>query len=114
MTEVDDRTVTIISTDGVEFTLPAETAKLSGFVNDSLGLDEDSEAELEPLQLLRAESISLNYVIQFLEHHVTDKMPEIPAPIVGSSMAEASRIRWVAASRNGFCFLLIDLKSIFT
>ena len=91
MKNIDKRLVKLISSDDVTFELTAEAAKVAGFVNDTLGIDEDTDSDFEPLEIPRVKSEPLKYVVDFLTHYAEDKMPEIPTPLGGDKFEEVRR-----------------------
>jgi hypothetical protein len=91
----------LISSDGQRLELPLKAAKLSKLVQNSLpdndeeDDDEDdhdhNEAKNHELELLRVGGECLKKVVEFLNHHNTEPMIEIPVPLGGSTFTEVRK-----------------------
>ena len=96
---MDSSTVnlTLVSSDGVEFELPAAAAALSEYVLNACGRGtEDDENEPEPesefenVDVLRVSSGALSKVVDFLKHYKEEPMKNIPTPLGASTFDEVS------------------------
>lgn len=95
----NNMSVTLISSDGPQFDLTVEAAKLSVMISNTLDLkghdedDDDDEddslpANMEPLQLNNIPGETLEKIVEYLKHYVDDPMPEIPQPLPYETFAE--------------------------
>ena len=100
----DNREVTLIGGDGTEFTLPFRAAIQSELVKDTFSNvvqdvieeedDDDDEdandqpAALEPMELKRVCSATLEKIVEFLKHHYEEPIDEIPHPLPANSFEE--------------------------
>ncbi|GAX14544.1 hypothetical protein FisN_6Lh321 [Fistulifera solaris] len=101
-TSKDTREVTLISSDKQEFKLSAEAVKLARMVASSLNLiqedddgdEDDTAAELDPLELSRVEGSVLAKVVEYLSHYLEEPMKEIPQPLGGTTFNEVMTQEW--------------------
>ena len=84
--------ITLISRDEREVRIPKKAAILSGFIHDTLNIDdeEDEPESYEPVHVLRVNGDCLEKVVEFLIHYAEDPFPEIRKPLVGNSLNEVS------------------------
>lgn len=103
-TDDDARTVKLVSRDDQEFTLPLAAAKLSVFVRNSLGVDEDhnnnpaaedaddaDDGEVEEglkVDVIRVSGGCLGKVVEFMKHHNEEAMAEITMPLQGPTFED--------------------------
>jgi S-phase kinase-associated protein 1 len=80
------------SSDGIEYTLPMEAAKLAELVRDSLPdeADEGPPGDMKKVDVMRVSSECLANVVAFLKHHDKEPMKEIPTPLGGNAFDEVS------------------------
>ena len=106
--------ITLISNDDHTFQVPFEVCKLSGFLVDTLGLDDQEEndetttttspthhhaqqppSSYEPIMIPRVNGEILQLIIDFLLHyHYVKPMPAVPQPIVGDTFHEVMTDAW--------------------
>jgi hypothetical protein len=92
-----DKNLTLISSDGIEYELPAAAAALSEYVLNACGRgteDDENEPEPEgdfqPVDVLRVSSGALGKVVDFLKHYKEEPMKDIPTPLGASTFDEVS------------------------
>lgn len=85
-----DKIITLISRDRETFQLPKSAAVLSGFIEDTLDIDdEEEEPEVyHSVNVLRVDGECLKKVVDFLIHFQQDPLPEIHQPLTGNSLNE--------------------------
>jgi hypothetical protein len=95
--ESSTKNLVLVSSDGVEFTLPVAAAALSEYVLNACGRgteDDDNETELESefenVDVLRVTSGALSKVVDFLKHYKEEPMKNIPTPLGASTFDEVS------------------------
>jgi hypothetical protein len=111
--------ITLISNDDRAFQVPLEATKLSGFIVDTLGLDDDDAEnddgdnsinddtttnytprrrfgkQYEPIVIPRVNGEILQMIIDFLMHYkYVNPMPKIQQPIVGDSFHDVMTDVW--------------------
>lgn len=105
----DSPSVKLVSRDDQEFTLPLAAAKLSVFVRNSLGCDEDqnpAEEENEEglkVDVIRVSGGCLGKVVEFMKHHNEEAMGEITMPLQGPTFED---VRILRRERNSYTTLL--------
>jgi Skp1 family, tetramerisation domain len=82
--------ITLISRDEKNFQLPKAAAVLSGFIKDTLDIDDEDEEpdSYQPVHVLRVDGDCLQKVVDFLIHYQDDPLPEIRQPLAGNSLHE--------------------------
>ena len=111
--------ITLISNDDRSFDVPLAATKLSGFIVDTLGLDDDDDngddddaendddndstnkprrrqgKQYEPIMIPRVNGEILEMIIDFLLHYkYVNPMPKIQQPIVGDSFHDVMTDVW--------------------
>lgn len=84
--------IALVSRNGQKFQVPKAAAVLSGFIKDTLDIDdEDEEPEnYQSVHVLRVNGDCLQKVVDFLVHYHQDPIPEISQPLVGNSLHEVN------------------------
>lgn len=99
----DSPTVKLVSRDDQDFYLPSSAAKLSRFVCNSLGLDEDGQNPGEDegeeglkVDVIRVSGACLGKVVEFMKHHNEEPMQEITMPLQGPTFEDVRHTSWGA------------------
>eukprot|EP01006_Ploeotia_vitrea_P024250 TRINITY_DN5701_c0_g1_i1.p1 TRINITY_DN5701_c0_g1~~TRINITY_DN5701_c0_g1_i1.p1 ORF type:complete len:179 (+),score=14.69 TRINITY_DN5701_c0_g1_i1:83-619(+) len=86
-TVVDNRNVRLVSKDGESFELPVAIAKLSKMV--ATGIEGTDENETPEITLNLVRSAPLAKIVEFLNHHAEEPVPELPKPLKTNQMKDA-------------------------
>ncbi|KAI2499972.1 hypothetical protein MHU86_14495 [Fragilaria crotonensis] len=82
----DEGKVTLISKEGVSFTVDANVAKMSKIVEDTV--DGEDDGEDHEIQLPNVKSTVLAKVIEYCEHYQTEEMTPIATPLKSSKIED--------------------------
>lgn len=75
--EDDKRTLHLVSVEGESIDVPLHAARLSGLVNEVVNEDQDAE-EAQEIALEGVKSAILLKIVEFLVHHATEPLCNIP------------------------------------
>ena len=104
----DQKIVQLTSKDGDSFTLKTKEAKLSQFVETTIGCkDDDDEDEDVEILLSKVGSECLAMVVEFLKHHSLDPLEPIETPLRGNSLEGVVQQEWYQK------FILVDQSMVF-
>ena len=77
MTEVDSRTVILVSQESESFEVPLDIALMSELVKQIVDVDQLNEDEKQEIPLPNVKSTILAKVIEFAQHYKVEPMSEI-------------------------------------
>jgi Skp1 family, tetramerisation domain len=102
-TENKEAMITLTSNDQQIFHVPLAAARLSGFIVDTLGFDDEQEdtdstnklkKSYEPIRIPRVSADILQLVVEFLLYYQTNPMPSVARPIIGDTFEEVITDPW--------------------
>ena len=89
-----DMNVSLVSSDGVTFSVPLKVANLSIFVSmmtdgyDTTGDYDAPDSEFESIPILRVPSNVLSMIIEFMKYYHTDPMITIEKPLISNHIGD--------------------------
>jgi S-phase kinase-associated protein 1 len=94
-----NRSVNLVSSDGVAFPVPVQVANLSKYVSmmtDEHFIDELNECkETEDIPVMRVSSHLLGIIVKFMHYYADDPMVTIEKPIVSDNLCDVVQ-KWYA------------------
>jgi S-phase kinase-associated protein 1 len=94
-----NRSVNLVSSDGVAFPVPVKVANLSKYVSmmtDEHFIDELNECkETEDIPVMRVSSHLLGIIVKFMHYYADDPMVTIEKPIVSDNLCDVVQ-KWYA------------------
>jgi S-phase kinase-associated protein 1 len=83
-----DLNVTLVSSDGVAFSVPLKVANLSIFVSMMTDEYDASDYEFEIIPVMLVPSNVLSMIIEFMHYYHTDPMITIEKPLISNHMGD--------------------------
>jgi S-phase kinase-associated protein 1 len=83
-----DLNVTLVSSDGVAFSVPSKVANLSIFVSMMTDEYDASDYEFESIPVMLVPSNVLSMIIEFMHYYHTDPMITIEKPLISNHIGD--------------------------
>lgn len=83
-----DLNVTLVSSDGVAFSVPSKVANLSIFVSMMTDEYDASDYEFESIPVMLVPSNVLSMIIEFMKYYHTDPMITIEKPLISNHIGD--------------------------
>jgi len=93
-----DMNVTLVSSDGITFTIPLKAANMSVFVSAMTDTYDDAyneDEEIESIPVIRVTSKVLSMIVEFMCYYPNDPMIPIKKPLVSNHIGDVVQ-RWYA------------------